>query len=51
VDKTRLSDWIEIMNRKSLDSISKALQQVLSRLRRYVHWTIGQFWRQIGIMT
>jgi hypothetical protein len=30
VDKTRLSDWIEIMNQKSLDSISKALQQVLS---------------------
>ncbi|MGA2935788.1 MAG: type II toxin-antitoxin system PemK/MazF family toxin [Syntrophobacteraceae bacterium] len=30
VDKTRLSDWIEIMNQESLDSISKALQQVLS---------------------
>lgn len=30
VDKTRLSEWIEIMDHKSLDSINKALQQVLS---------------------
>jgi len=30
VDKTRLTGWIEIMNKESLDSISKALQQVLS---------------------
>ncbi|MDR3570163.1 MAG: type II toxin-antitoxin system PemK/MazF family toxin [Syntrophobacteraceae bacterium] len=30
VDKTRLTDWIELMDSKSLDSIGKALQQVLS---------------------
>jgi mRNA interferase MazF len=30
VDKTRLTDWIEVMDQKSLDSIGKALQQVLS---------------------
>ena len=30
VDKTRLTDWIGIMDQKSLDSIGKALQQVLS---------------------
>lgn len=30
VDKTRLSDWIEVMDQESLDSIGKALQQVLS---------------------
>ncbi len=30
VDKTRLTDWIEMMDARSLDSIGKALQQVLS---------------------
>lgn len=30
VDRTRLTDWIELMDPKSLDSIGKALQQVLS---------------------
>ncbi|NTW37065.1 MAG: type II toxin-antitoxin system PemK/MazF family toxin [Syntrophobacteraceae bacterium] len=30
VDKTRLTDWIEAMDQESLDSIGKALQQVLS---------------------
>jgi mRNA interferase MazF len=30
VDKTRLADWIEVMDQESLDSIGKALQQVLS---------------------
>ncbi|MHC1729477.1 MAG: type II toxin-antitoxin system PemK/MazF family toxin [Syntrophobacteraceae bacterium] len=30
VDKTRLTDWIEVMGQESLDSIGKALQQVLS---------------------
>ena len=30
VDKTRLTDWIEVMDQESLDSICKALQQVLS---------------------
>jgi mRNA-degrading endonuclease toxin of MazEF toxin-antitoxin module len=30
VDKARLSDWIEYMDHRSLDSISKALQQILS---------------------
>jgi mRNA interferase MazF len=30
VDKTRLSDRIEMMDRESLDAVSKALQQVLS---------------------
>jgi len=30
VDKTRLTDWIEAMDERSLDSIGKALQQVLS---------------------
>lgn len=30
VDKTRLTDWIEVMEPESLDSIGKALQQVLS---------------------
>ena len=30
VDKTRLTDWIEVMDQDSLDSIGKALQQVLS---------------------
>lgn len=30
VDKTRLTDWIEVMDQESLDSIGKALQQVLS---------------------
>jgi mRNA interferase MazF len=30
VDKTRLTDWIEAMDQESLDSIRKALQQVLS---------------------
>ncbi len=30
VDKTRLSEWIEMMDQESLDAISKALQQVLS---------------------
>ncbi len=30
VDKTRLTDWIEVMDQQSLDSIGKALQQILS---------------------
>jgi hypothetical protein len=30
VEKTRLSDWIEMMDQKSLDTVGKALQQVLS---------------------
>ena len=30
VDKTRLTDWIELIDPKSLDIVSKALQQVLS---------------------
>jgi mRNA interferase MazF len=30
VDKARLTNWIEIMDRQSLDSVGKALQQVLS---------------------
>jgi len=30
VDKTRLTDWIEVMDQGSLDAIGKALQQVLS---------------------
>jgi mRNA interferase MazF len=30
VDKTRLSDWIEMMDQESLNAVSKALQQVLS---------------------
>jgi mRNA interferase MazF len=30
VDKTRLTNWIEMMDQESLDSIGKALQQVLS---------------------
>lgn len=30
VDKTRLTDWIELMDPKSLDAVGKALQQVLS---------------------
>jgi mRNA-degrading endonuclease toxin of MazEF toxin-antitoxin module len=30
VDKTRLVDWIEVMDQESLDSIGKALQQILS---------------------
>ena len=30
VDKTRLTDWIELIDQASLDSIGKALQQVLS---------------------
>jgi len=30
VNKTRLTDWIETMDQKPLDSISKALQQILS---------------------
>ena len=30
VDKTRLSDWIEMMDQESLDTVGKALQQVLS---------------------
>jgi hypothetical protein len=28
VEKTRLTDWIEVMDQESLDSIGKALQQV-----------------------
>jgi hypothetical protein len=30
VDKTRLTDWIEVTDQESLGSIGKALQQVLS---------------------
>jgi len=30
VDKTRLTNWIEVIDQESLDSIGKALQQVLS---------------------
>ncbi len=30
VDKARLADWVEVMDQESLDSIDKALQQVLS---------------------
>ncbi|WP_368860870.1 type II toxin-antitoxin system PemK/MazF family toxin [Desulforhabdus sp. TSK] len=30
VDKTRLTDWIEVMDQESLESIGKGLQQVLS---------------------
>lgn len=30
VDKTRLTDWIEVMDQESLNSIGQALQQVLS---------------------
>jgi mRNA interferase MazF len=30
VDKTRLTDWIDVMDRESLESIGKALLQVLS---------------------
>ena len=29
VDKTRLADWIEMMDQKSMESIGKALQQIL----------------------
>lgn len=30
IDKTRLSDWIEEMSKEDLESISKALKQVLA---------------------
>jgi len=30
VDKTRLTEWIEVMDQGFLDSISKAILQVLS---------------------
>jgi mRNA interferase MazF len=30
VDKTRLTDWIEVMDQDSFDSIGKALRQILS---------------------
>jgi len=30
VDKSRLADWVETMDQKSMEAISKALLQVLS---------------------